>query len=141
MEVETRELRWYVYVDWTMESTPRAFYVGKGVRTRVLNFESRNAFHAQISAEFGSQRTVLAGPMTEEDAFLGEVRQIRELGTYRHAKGRPGWGANLTPGGRGKRPRRVHHTGLVGRQIGMHYKRRGMLRRLGLLPAGPGARS
>lgn len=120
--------RWFVYVDWTTEEIPRAYYVGKGLRRRVGQRE-RSALHRRHVEAYGFRREVVAGPMLEKDAFLEEVKLVRLHGTFFYAN-RKKWGANLTPGGPcRRRPRRVHPTGLVGRQIGMHYKRLAELRK------------
>lgn len=45
----------HVYIDYTLETTPRPFYVGKGTEERV-QFMHRNTVHSRIVAKYGVTR-------------------------------------------------------------------------------------
>ena len=90
-----------VYVDWTTESVPRPYYVGKGNRHRV-NHLPRNVVHNHIAEKYGHHRTIVFETDDPVEAFDLETRLVAEYKTY--ARGGEGWwGANLTKGGEGKR--------------------------------------
>lgn len=89
----------YNYIDWTLEKSPRAFYVGKGLIKRTQRRE-RNTYWQRIAAKYGWRREVVLATKDESFAFEEEKRRIAELGTFED--GTPGrWGANLTEGGGG----------------------------------------
>jgi hypothetical protein len=89
----------FTYVDWTLETPPRAFYVGKGQLNRV-NLAERNFHWRNIAAKHGWQREVVLATKDEAYAFEQEILGILELGTF--VNGKPGrWGANKTAGGEG----------------------------------------
>lgn len=84
--------RWFVYLDWTLEGTPRCFYVGKGNEARVRK-RTRNELWKQIDMMCGSQREIVYETTDELAAYAYEETLIAHYETYE------GWGANLTPGG------------------------------------------
>ena len=89
----------FIYIDWTLEEIPRAFYVGKGVYGRVHKRE-RNIYWKNIVIKYGWRREVIFATKSESFAFEQEKRLIAELGTFED--GTLGcWGANLTEGGEG----------------------------------------
>lgn len=88
-----------VYTDWTTEEIPRVFYVGKGNRSRIKNFE-RNSVHVNITAKHGCQRVIVLETDDENEAFEVEIELIASLKTFMHG-GEGWWGANLTLGGDG----------------------------------------
>lgn len=85
---------WFVYVDYTDDGRP--FYVGKGTAARVKKRE-RNSDWVEIAAEHGQRREVVFGTRDESSAYELEEQLVREYGTYDR------WGANLRPGGYGRR--------------------------------------
>jgi len=48
------ENNFYVYVDWTLEDQPRAFYVGYGGKNRVAR-KTRNKHHTNIAKKYRSK--------------------------------------------------------------------------------------
>lgn len=89
----------FVYVDWTTEETPRAFYAGKGNPRRIKKRE-RNSHWKNIAAKYAWRREVVLATKDESFAFEEEKRHIAELGTFEDGTfGR--WGANKTEGGEG----------------------------------------
>lgn len=92
-------LIFYVYIDWTFEDPPRAFYVGKGKLARVQKRE-RNVYWRNLANKFGQRREIIFATKEEQFAFEQEKRLVAELGTFENGEsGR--WGANLTAGGDG----------------------------------------
>lgn len=71
-----------VYVDWTLETNPRPFYVGKGNDSRVQCFK-RNRHHTFVSRHLGIRREIVFKTEDENQAFEFEKRLISELGTYK----------------------------------------------------------
>ena len=49
------ESLFFVYEDWTLESDPRCFYVGKGNFDRIRK-EKRNDLHENVTKSFGRKR-------------------------------------------------------------------------------------
>lgn len=93
---------YYVYVDWTTEEVPRAFYVGKGNEKRIVDFSDRNNHWRSIRDKYGCNRTILLGTKEESFAFEIEKQKIAFYKTYKAAwKDGSGWGANFTLGGDG----------------------------------------
>jgi hypothetical protein len=88
----------YVYVDWTEEAVPRAYYVGKGNADRAGDVNVfRNEHHLAISRQFGQTRVIHFETPSEGAALVEEARLIRELKT---GFGLPGnFGANIVIGG------------------------------------------
>lgn len=91
---------WNVYVDWTLEALPRAFYVGKGDDVRVSRL-NRNQYHTNVRRKYGIRREVVLVTSVENLAFDHEINLIAELKTQRGVVGC--WGTNLTTGGEGLR--------------------------------------
>ena len=89
----------YVYCDYTCESTPRPFYVGKGRWSRVRSNKERNQRHTEIVNQFGQQRRVLIMTGDEQIAFDYERYFVALFRTNSLRDGH--WGANLTDGGQG----------------------------------------
>lgn len=89
----------FVYIDWTKEIVPRAFYVGKGQIARIRKVK-RNIHWKNIASKYGWEREVVFATKNEDYAFLQEILGILELGTFENGTlGR--WGANKTAGGEG----------------------------------------
>jgi hypothetical protein len=89
--------RFVVYVDWTADSQPRPFYVGKGTVRRVADKTPRNPRHHAIVQAHGLRRVVAFTTMDERLAFDKE-RELISLLKTRHDNG---YGANFTDGGEG----------------------------------------
>jgi hypothetical protein len=83
--------RYCVYVDWTLEESPRIFYVGEGKQKRV-NEPRRNRVHAGLVARFGVRREVVAEFDVLQIARDYETSLIILHGTHAPSTG---WGANL----------------------------------------------
>lgn len=88
----------YVYVDYTLEASPRPFYVGQGNYNRVRS-PRRNGLHSAITVQHGLKRVLVTAVSTIAEANELEVKLIAEHGTQHNAEGR--WGANKARGGRG----------------------------------------
>ena len=92
----------FVYVDKTLETNPRIFYVGKGSKRRVDQLK-RNKKHSAISKRFGIQRIVVFETHDENEANKKEIDLIKEYKTL--AKGYhvsdEDFGCNFTKGGEG----------------------------------------
>jgi len=88
----------YVYVDWTLESVARPFYVGLGDYGRVFQC-MRNDLHAEIVKNFGIRRVVNAAYDTMTEANELEIKLTAELKTRAYVDGH--FGANKTRGGSG----------------------------------------
>lgn len=89
----------FVYIDWTLEESPRVFYVGKGKLKRV-NTHAHNARWKEIASQYGYRREIILGTKHESYAFEQEIRFIASYGTFENSEsGR--WGANKHPGGKG----------------------------------------
>ncbi len=71
----------FVYVDWTLEETPRAYYVGKGNSTRVKKVD-RNKKHAFVSKNLGHRREIIWETWDEKAAFELEIQKIKEHNTF-----------------------------------------------------------
>ncbi len=92
---------WYVYVDYTMEEVPRAFYGGKGNDNRIKS-NRRNKYWKHIAAKYGHTRTILLSTKDEAYAFEVEIETIYVNKTFEADwPDGSGWGANLTRGGEG----------------------------------------
>lgn len=90
-------MTFYVYVDYTLEESPRPFYVGKGNEDRV-NLMKRNPRHTAIAEAYGMRREIVMTTIVEQVALNREIELIAQLMT-RDDLG--GWGANFTDGGDG----------------------------------------
>ena len=93
----TLRFAYAVYADFTTESVPRPFYVGKGNEGRCCLTE-RNIIHKRISKKHGFERRVLLETDDESFALETEIQLIESLKTY-SLGGEGWWGANLTRGG------------------------------------------
>lgn len=89
----------YVYVDWTTEESPRAFYVGKGNESRVKE-RDRNEYWQRVAAKHGWRREVVFGTREEKVALDLETQLIKEHKTYTYDNP-DRWGCNFTRGGDG----------------------------------------
>jgi hypothetical protein len=89
-----------VYEDWTLESPPRCFYVGKGDERRV-QFLKRNGLHTRVAKHLGCRRVVIYETLSEDDALQLEVVKIAEHHTYVYDSEYNGVGCNFTRGGDG----------------------------------------
>jgi hypothetical protein len=87
---------YYVYVDFTLEQNPRAYYVGKGLKARIKR-KFRNHKHQRIADSLGFDRRIFLATEDERVAFDEEERLIRELKTHVDDD----FGANYTYGGEG----------------------------------------
>lgn len=93
-------MTFYVYVDWTKESPPRPFYVGKGKHKR-LRVKSRNKHHSNVSAKHGRNRKIAFITDDENLAFEKEKELILEYKTCVHNLEWNKIGCNYTIGGDG----------------------------------------
>jgi len=93
-------MKFCVYVDYTKEEQPRAYYVGKGSPSRVLNVR-RNRKHAAISAALGLDRRIVVSTDSEELAFSEERRLVSELHTFVADPLASDIASNMTTGGAG----------------------------------------
>lgn len=90
----------FVYIDWTLENLPRAFYIGKGLLDRVQTQERNNDHWRNIAAKHGFRREVILATKDESYAFVQEILGILEHGTFCGST-QHRWGANKTAGGEG----------------------------------------
>lgn len=97
-----------VYVDWTVEDPPRAFYVGKGQQARVKSVK-RNVHHTRISEKHGIRRELVLETDDPTEAAAREVELIASLKTYVHAADYV-FGANHTAGDEGAPGRKYKPT-------------------------------
>ena len=87
-----------MYVDWTREDVPRAFYVGEGQGRRAKNFK-RNNYHMNIVQKHGIRREIVEWFDTKQEALL---RETELMFVHRTIFRIHGWGANflvINPGG------------------------------------------
>lgn len=92
--------KFYVYVDYTQESIPRPFYVGKGNDERVQQL-TRNQKHVYVSKKHGFQRRVVFSTDDEHQAFEHEEKLIAELHTFINDPEAESIASNFTLGGDG----------------------------------------
>jgi hypothetical protein len=111
---------WFVYIDWTTEEVPRAFYVGKGCKKRVQTRE-RNEYWKRIANKYGWRREVIMSTKDEQFVFEQEVAWIATMGTYHYDRD-DGWGCNFTRGGEG--PSGYHHDDVAKKRISETHKGR-----------------
>ncbi len=97
-----------VYVDYTLEATPRAFYVGKGQQARVRSVR-RNKHHTNISQKHGVRRVLVFETDDHVEAATKEVELIAFHKTYVYGEGHT-FGANYTIGGEGAPGRKYKAT-------------------------------
>lgn len=118
----------YGYKHWTLEATPRCFYVGKGHRKRPSersNGRRNHKWHA-IVKRHGLRIEVCVGPMTHEDVIIWEIANIASEGTFStcHSHDDPiDVGCNFTRGGEGSPGHKPNVTEKMRR--GMSERRRG----------------
>ncbi len=95
------EGHFYTYEDWTIEETPRCFYVCKGNISRINDFNPRrrNKRHRGIALKYGLTRKIVLDTLIEKESFTKEIELIAERKTYIYDEG--SWGANFTRGGDG----------------------------------------
>lgn len=96
-----KERIFYIYLDWTTETIPRVFYVGKGNDARIKN-STRNNYWTNISIKYGWRREVILG--SRDENFVLELEQdlIKQFKTFEADwPDGSGWGANFTRGGDG----------------------------------------
>ncbi len=76
-------MSFYGYKHWTLESTPRVFYVGRGLKGRSSDASSRNHKWRAIVARFGLRVEVCVGPlMTLDEINAWEIEHIAKEGTF-----------------------------------------------------------
>lgn len=104
--------RFYGYKHWTLEESPRCFYVGKGLKPRPFHRkknERGRKWHAVVE-QYGLRVEVCVGPVTNEEACVWEIEQIAIENTFsvNHHHHSGDVGCNFTRGGDGtvglKRP-------------------------------------
>jgi hypothetical protein len=66
----------YTYIDLTLEDVPRAFYVGKGVISRVRKRE-RNVYWQNITAKYGWRREVVFTNGEEQSVFAKRYEVVQ----------------------------------------------------------------
>lgn len=89
----------YVYEDWTLELSPRCFYVGKGDIARIKTLR-RNRHHANIAQKHGMRREIVFASSVERAAIEREIELIVERKTFVCGDDYV-FGANYTQGGEG----------------------------------------
>lgn len=94
----------FVYVDWTLESLSRPYYVGYGSAQRVKNTK-RNVHHTNVKQKYGLRREVVLITSLEDVAKREEIRLIAEHHTFVYGEGYV-FGSNYTVGGDGARGHR-----------------------------------
>ncbi len=97
-------MRFYGYKHWTVEDTPRCFYVGRGVINRSKSHNGRNHKWHAIIKRFGLRVEVCIGPVTNEEANVWEIETIALMKTFssNHLHDDPNdIGCNFTKGGEG----------------------------------------
>lgn len=77
------DVRFYGYKHWTLEETPRCFYVGKGRQKRPFSSARwRSAKWRAVVARLGLRVEVCVGPVTDREAIAWEVENIKFEGTF-----------------------------------------------------------
>lgn len=94
-------MSFFVYIDETLEQSPRVFYVGKGNAERVGR-RDRNVHWRRIAAKYGWNRRIVLETESEPEAYELEVALIRLHGTFEGDPEFGLWGANKTSGGDGR---------------------------------------
>lgn len=93
-------MAFYTYIDWTLEASPRPFYVGKGNEARMRNPE-RNRKHRYVRSTFGYRREVVLVSNNETECFRKEVELIAEHHTFVNDEQASDVACNFTRGGEG----------------------------------------
>lgn len=98
------DVSFYGYKHWTLEVSPRCFYVGKGVERRPHSRQRNHKWHA-IVERFGLRVEVCVGPVTNEEACAWEIEQIAQERTFStcYHHNADDIGCNFTQGGEGAR--------------------------------------
>jgi hypothetical protein len=132
--VKKQNTLFYVYVDFTREEIPRAFYVGKGELGRVHR-TARNLRHKNVRNLYGFNRVVILSSYDEDFTLLTEKEKIIEYKTRFHKDG--DFGCNFTDGGDGcsgllmseeaLKQNSISHTGKVYSKEVCDKKRNSML--------------
>ena len=94
--------QFYTYIDWTLEPTPRPFYIGKGNDDRITNYV-RNDENAYIAKTLGVHREIAFKTASEQEAHAHEIELIAQHHTYVYDAEYNGIGCNRTKGGEGER--------------------------------------
>jgi hypothetical protein len=92
------------YKHWTLETTPRCFYVGKGLKKRPFNHKNRNHKWCAITGRLGLRVEVCVESLTNFDACAWEIEQIAQEKTYSTNHSHDDLvdvGCNFTRGGEG----------------------------------------
>ncbi len=111
MEHITLTCKFAIYVDFTSEEIPRAFYVGKGTEWRCNDRRSRNQIYRHIREKYGPmKRQILFETHDEIEAFSKEKELILKFKTFVRG-GEEWWGANCDLGGKGgvSTPKTLEH--------------------------------
>lgn len=90
-------MTFYVYEDWTLETLPRCFYVGKGSIGRVRQIK-RNQKHTWTAKTYGLNRVTVIMTSIESLTFECERELIEEHKTFYKENA---FGCNFTRGGEG----------------------------------------
>ena len=93
-------MEFYTYIDWTLENTPRPFYVGKGCENRV-RYPERNNKHRHVRNAHGFRREIVFTSGDEKECFAREVNLIAEYHTYVNDPLSSDVACNFTLGGEG----------------------------------------
>lgn len=90
-----------MYEDWTLETIPRCFYIGKGSEERISRLKRNNKKHACVVENYGQRRIVVFETFIEQEAFDYERKMILERCVHHRSQNYNGIGCNLTLGGQG----------------------------------------
>ena len=96
--------RFYGYKHWTLEATPRCFNVGKGLKARSHQKNSRNHKWRAIVKRYGLRVEICVGPTDHFTACAWEIENIALMNTFstNHSHDDDAdIGCNLTHGGEG----------------------------------------
>lgn len=106
---QNNDCRFYGYKHWTLETMPRCFYVGKGLKNRPNQLKGRNSKHRNVTIAHGCHVEICVGPMSHDDVVCWEITTIAASGTY-HYDNPSEIGCNFTHGGDGT-PGSHHNLG------------------------------
>lgn len=98
---------YHVYEDWTLEETPRCFYVGKGDDNRVAKLKRQSKPHRDVAQTLGQRRVVVFSTEDEALALERERAVIQERHVHPRDSEYNGIGCNRTLGGQGNSGRIV----------------------------------
>lgn len=99
--------QYHVYEDWTLEDTPRCFYVGKGDDDRLAKLKRQNKRHSDVTQTLGQRRVVVFSTFNENEALDRERTLIQERHVHPRDPEYNGIGCNRTLGGQGNSGRIV----------------------------------